>query len=322
MDQDDGHGDESLDLSSSPHDAFFKSVFSDPEYAVGFLRRRLPPAISAAADWGSLQVLPGSFVKSSLSQVHSDLVFSLQIGERQCLLYLLLEHQSTVDPSMPLRLLGYVSEVLLRHHREHGLPLPPVIPFVFHQGPDAWTVSPDFEDLFDLPECARPELLDFLPKFRHALLDLSGFDPAAEEDDATMQVILQLMKFARSCEMLPFFRWFAGTETEQFPDALLMRLLVYALHADEDLDVEEIYRNLSSNPDLQHKTMSVAEKLKAEGRVEGLEKGLWTGKTQALEEFLGLPVSPRESLEALDIEAIEARCEKLRRDYEARFKGK
>ena len=80
MDQDDEQGDESLDLSSSPHDAFFKSVFSEPEYAVGFLSRRLPPAISAAADWGSLQVLPGSFVKSSLSQVHSDLVFSLQIG--------------------------------------------------------------------------------------------------------------------------------------------------------------------------------------------------------------------------------------------------
>ena len=72
--------------------------------------------------------------------------------------------------------------------------------------------------------------------------------------------------------------------------------------------------------------MSVAEKLKAEGRVEGLEKGrvegLWIGKIQTLEEFLGLPVSPRESLETLDIEAIEARCEKLRRDYEARFKGK
>ena len=70
--------DDSLDLSSSPHDAFFKSVFSEPEYAVGLFRKHLPPAITAAADWDGLQVLPGSFVKSRLSQVHSDLLFSLE----------------------------------------------------------------------------------------------------------------------------------------------------------------------------------------------------------------------------------------------------
>ena len=102
METDEGSTEDSLDLSSSPHDAFFKSVFSEPEYAVGFFRKHLPPAISAAADWDGLQVIPGSFVKSQLSQIHSDLLFSLEIGERRCLLYLLLEHQSTVDPTMPL----------------------------------------------------------------------------------------------------------------------------------------------------------------------------------------------------------------------------
>ena len=127
MGKDDGSTQEPLDLSGSPHDAFFKSVFSEPEYAVGFFRKHLPPAIVAAADWDGLQVIPGSFVKSQLSQVHSDLLFSLEIGERRCLLYLLLEHQSTVDPAMPLRLLGYVTEILLRHEKDHGLPLPPVI---------------------------------------------------------------------------------------------------------------------------------------------------------------------------------------------------
>ena len=106
MGTDEGYTDEPLDLSGSPHDAFFKSVFSEPEYAVGFFRKHLPPGISEGADWDGLQVVPGSFVKSRLSQVHSDLLFSLKIGERQCLLYLLLEHQSTVDPAMPLRLLG------------------------------------------------------------------------------------------------------------------------------------------------------------------------------------------------------------------------
>ena len=81
---------------------------------------------------------------------------------------------------------------------------------------------------------------------------------------------------------------------------------------------------LSLNPDLQHKTMSVAEKLKAEGHKEGhkegLKKGL-IGKIHLLEEFLDLPITPSDSLEALDLEQIESRCQELHREYEARFKG-
>ncbi len=66
--------------------------------------------------------------------------------------------------------------------------------------------------------------------------------------------------------------------------------------------------------------MSVAEKLKAEGRKEGRMEGL-IGQILLLEEFLGLTVTPREALEDLDAGQLEARCQELHRDYEARFKG-
>jgi predicted transposase/invertase (TIGR01784 family) len=135
------------DLATHPNDAFFKSVFSEPAHAVAFFQNHLPAAIATRIDWATLELVPTSFVKSTLRQVHSDLIFSVRVGERETLLYLLFEHQSTVDPAMPLRLLGYLSEILIQHHHEHGLPLPPVIPFVFHQGPETWQVSTAFESL-------------------------------------------------------------------------------------------------------------------------------------------------------------------------------
>ncbi len=171
------------------------------------MKSHLPTALSAHIDWDSLTVLPSSFVKTSLQQVHSDLLFSVRIGEKEILLYLLFEHQSTPDPTMPLRVLGYQTEIFTQHHKMHGLPLPPIVSFVFHQGPDAWNV------------------------------------------------------------------------------------------------------------------MSVAEKLKAEGRVEGQQKGLWIGKIQTLEEFLGCGISPSEALTTLEIKELEARQQNLHREYEARFKG-
>ena len=317
---------EEPDLIPAAHTngGFFKAVFSQPEHATAFFKSHLPPKIVARIHWPSLTVLPGSFVKSSLQQMHSDLLFSVRIGERETLLYLIFEHQSTPDPAMPLRLLGYVTEIFTRHHKAHGLPLPPVLPLVFHQGPESWNISTAFEDLFELPAEIAPELLPFLPKFHHALLDLTRFDPATGEDDTRLRVVLQLMKLARQKELLRFFQWLAGFSSHELPDNLLGLMVLYALHSDSDLDAEKIYHSLSSNPELERNTMSVAEKLIAQGRVEGRaegqQKGLWIGKIQAFEEFLDCPVSPSAALEAMSLEELAARHRDLHREYETRFK--
>lgn len=94
----------------------------------------------------------------------------------------------------------------------------------------------------------------------------------------------------------------------------------YALHSDSDLDAQGIYHTLSANPELERIIMSVAEKLKAEGRVEGQEKGLWIGKIQAFEEFLDCTVSPNDTLAAMGLEELEARHRDLHSEYETRFK--
>jgi hypothetical protein len=203
-----------LNLATHPHDAFFKEVFSKPEDAIAFFRSHLPTEVVCSCDWQSLKVLPGSFVKSTLQQAHSDLLFSVQMQPpnndtsesqtpEECFLYLLFEHQSSVAPIMPLRLLSYMVQIFLTHHEQHGLPLPPVIGFVLHQGPDKWTVSQQLSDLFDIPESSP--LCPFLPKFEHGLLDLSQFDPALDEQDPSVRIVLQLMKFARSKRLLEFF---------------------------------------------------------------------------------------------------------------------
>lgn len=305
-----------LAAAAHTHDGFFKAVFSEPKHATAFFKSHLPSGITEAIDWSTLTVLPGSFVKSSLQQAHADLLFSAQSSGRETLLYLLFEHQSSPDPAMPLRLLGYVMEILNQHHKTHGLPLPPVLPFVFHQGPDSWNASTSFEDLFALPENLSAELLPFLPKFHHALLDLTRFDPSTSEDDTRLRAILQLMKLARRKELLRFFQWLAGFSANDLPDNLLGLMLLYALHADSDLDAVKIYHTLTSNPELEKNAMSVAEKLKAEGQ----EKGLWIGKIQTLEEFLDLPVSSAETIQTLGSEELKAMHQRLHEQYEVRFK--
>lgn len=320
--------DEPLAAAAHTNDGFFKAVFSQPEHATAFFKSHLPPALVPSIDWTTLTVLQGSFVKASLQQVHSDLLFSVLIGERETLLYLLFEHQSSPDPCMPLRLLGYVTEILTQHQKSRGFPLPPVLPLVLHQGPSTWNVSTAFEDLFELPEEVADALLPFLPRFQHLLLDLTRFDPATGETDTRMQVVLQLMKLARQKELLRFFQWLARYSASELPTNLLGLMLLYALHADSNLDAEAIYLSLSSNPELEKSTMSVAEKLIAQGRVEGisqgisqgLSKGVWIGRIQLLQDFLGEPIRPHDELESLEIQDLEALHANLHHEYEVRFK--
>jgi predicted transposase YdaD len=317
-----------FDLSAQPNDAFFKAVFSSPERAAALFQGHLPGDLAALLDWPSLTLLPGSFVRQSLQQAHSDLLFSMTAHKEKVLLYLLFEHQTSVDPAMPLRLLAYIMDILLRHEKEHGLPLPPVIGFVLHQGPETWNVSPCFEHLFDIPTDLSNPLQPFLPKFRHVLLDLSRYDPAEEEDRDELRVVLQLMKLARQKRLLEFFTWLAGLQriTERLPPDLLRLAILYALHADASLDVKEITRNLEANPELQKTAMSVAEQLisqgRAEGRIEGRAEGTWIGKLHALEELLGIPVTPRDELAQLAPAELEKRYRERQRDCETRFEDR
>jgi len=124
------------ELASQPHDAFARCMLSDPHHARAFFQGHLPPAVAAAADWSTLALLPASFVRQNLQQSHTDMLYSVKISEHEVLLYLLLEHQTSVDNQMPLRLLNYITEVLRQHAETKGLPLPPVLPFVLHQGPE------------------------------------------------------------------------------------------------------------------------------------------------------------------------------------------
>jgi predicted transposase/invertase (TIGR01784 family) len=111
-------------MTSKPHDALFKAAFELPEHAAEFLRGVLPPALVESIAWSTMTRESGSFIDPELADRHSDLLFSadLQTGNR-ALIYLLLEHQSTISVDMLLRLLEYLVRVWTRYAKEHPLPL-------------------------------------------------------------------------------------------------------------------------------------------------------------------------------------------------------
>jgi predicted transposase/invertase (TIGR01784 family) len=160
-----------------PHNQLFIKTFSNPEHAAAELRAVLPPELVARMDFSTLRVCPGSYVDEALSGSQSDLLFSVQVSGKPALLYVLFEHQSTPDKLMPLRLLGYVVRILVRHVDEaktarDALPLPVVIPVVLHHGEAGWSVASRVEELFDQQLVEEAGLSEFVPRLRFVLDDL------------------------------------------------------------------------------------------------------------------------------------------------------
>ncbi len=77
----------------------------------------------------------------------------LRAKGKQVFIYLLLEHQSTVDVWMPLYLPGYIVKIweLYRKQNPEAEKLPGIVPAVFYHGREKWDVSVYFRDLIDTP---------------------------------------------------------------------------------------------------------------------------------------------------------------------------
>ncbi|MEZ5305129.1 MAG: Rpn family recombination-promoting nuclease/putative transposase [Verrucomicrobiales bacterium] len=335
------------ELVRQPHDAFFKRTFSSLPIAREFFQRFLPAAIAARLDWAGLSQVHASFVAADLGQSHADLMFRAPLlGGGEIRLYLLLEHQSEVQAHMPLRLLGYMVRFWEAHLREEGVPLPPVVPLVLHQGPDRWSVSAEFAGLVDLPADLAGDLAPFTPAFRHGLLDLVACDPENAFGGETAAAI-RLMKMARArgTKIGSFFDWLVAEwiGLGELGEGLVELMILYALHVEQDLDVRGIAHNLSkANPNLAQAAMTAADKLRAEGRLEGrlegrqegrqegrLEgrqegrsEGEWIGKLQLLEQLMGERISPSEELTSLTLAELKGMFAALQQRYEARFKAR
>lgn len=180
-----------------PHDRLFRRVFSDPEHAAGELRLLLPAAVSARVDWTTLRPEKTDFVREVLSEVRSDVLFSADVDGRELFIYLLMEHQSTADPLMPLRLLGYLVQIHEHYVREHPgtRQVPAVVPMVVHHSERGWTAPTRFEDVLDLDSELAAALSNHIPRFEMLLDDVSS----ARDEDLRARSMTELGRLALFC---------------------------------------------------------------------------------------------------------------------------
>jgi hypothetical protein len=157
--------------------------------------------------WDTLKPETGSYIDPKLADSHSDLLFSVRLRNgHDVLVYALLEHQSTQDPTMPLRALEYQLRIWSRFRKDkRAPPLPPIITVVVSHVPGGWATARSFEDLFEPMVLDIPALAALVPRFSLIIEDLahlSNDDLKARSLEAFQKLALWLLRDARDPDRL------------------------------------------------------------------------------------------------------------------------
>ncbi|MCY1077010.1 Rpn family recombination-promoting nuclease/putative transposase [Archangium lansingense] len=293
-----------------PHDLFARFTFGHPERAAAELRAALPPHVVSEVDWSSLRREPGSVVDPELRETESDLLFTARLrGGQSLLLYVLLEHQSSVDRWMALRMLRYVVRQVEHWREKHPerTVLPVIIPLVMYHGPDGvWSAPRRVEELFDLPgeDAQRERWRALVPRFEYLLDDLT-----AERAEALMarpgpplaQLAWLVLRYGRTGELahrLP--DWTAlFAQVHAAPDgteSLVVVIRYLLLIGDRSIRraAGQVLHSVMDAQQAEELMRGRGETLIERGHRRGLEQGRLQGRAESIIQILearGMDVS-------------------------------
>ena len=274
----------------NPHDKLIKQVLGEPENAASFLAANLPAELVRHLDLDSLTVVQTSFIDAQFAQSEADLLFSVTVANRPGYVYLLIEHQSSPDGFMMLRLLSYMVRVWKRFQRETPgcQRLPVVIPMVVFHGSRGWQGPVSFDGLVDVP---HQSFLPYTPAFQCKLFDLSPLGREELAGNAMVRILSDLFSTygLPEREGLGKLRNVFATLNEllQAPGFAQYLEIVfrYALQIG-DIPKEQLGRMVIETiktHDVEDFLMTTYEQLKQEGRLEGRVEGRMEGEKVGLQ---------------------------------------
>lgn len=286
-------------------DSSAKWLLRQREHLKGLLEMLLGSLVNAF-DFQHIEQLNRSFISDELRTQESDMIFRLPFRTPQTrqavIVYLLIEHQSTVDRSMQLRVLSYMVQIWMEERRqwlEANRPqaewrVTPILPIVFYTGSGEWKVPLSLTGLMDIPEV----LTRFVPTFDTLLLDVKATDPDAltqtghplgwiltvlrqertEDPDALRQTLLEALAGLRDLRT-------HDVEAHQQAILYIFLLILHRRDADEHQDLLRILiQENTQNTEIVNMAESIIEISEKRGHQQGRQQGIQEGIQQGIQQ--------------------------------------
>lgn len=260
-----------ISTTSTPHDAVFKSFLRHPDTARDFIDIHLPAPLRKLCDLTTLKLEPNSFIDENLRQYYSDILWSVKTEEGMGYIYVVIEHQSKAEELMAFRMMRY-SIAAMQNHLDAGYKeLPLVIPMLFYHG----CRSPYPYSLCWLDEFAEPAIARKIYSSAFPLVDITVVPDDEIMQHRKMALLELIQKHIRQRDLLGLVEQIVSLlVTGNTNDRQLKALFNYVLQTGDAQRFRDFIGEIAERaPQEKEKLMTIADRLREEGRNDGLILG-------------------------------------------------
>lgn len=312
------------------YDEAYKQLFQHPEFIQQLIEGFAPPKLAQQLDFATLRNHSGEYITPSLKKKTQDLVWSARLRPHDDLIYLyiLLEFQSSVDHSMPVRMLHYVAALYdqliknkqLKLHKDR---LPLVFPLVLYSGENTWRAQLSLQEL--LPRVPG-YLRKYQPQLDYYLIDEVRLNREVLGQQGSILANLLATRNAENPQDWQFGMERLFTLFNQHPQSDLIRRSINLWLRNElkqrnTPDILEFENWLMEvNPMARTTFDDWKQEWHAEGVLEGikegLHKGLNKGRSQTLHKqlttkFVTIPDEYQQRLEQANMDELDVWTERI-----------
>ena len=262
-----------------PHDHLARRFLIDPELMADLLAH-YPKKVAdqqtiRLIDLSRLECKSPVTIDEQLVEGIGDLRFatSFKGKKRQSNVFLLFEHQSSIDQRMRIRGLKYIVQTYDQFEEEHKgkekLPYPVVV--VLYHGKTAWKSVPDMDDLIDIIPGVESGLL----KYTLILIDISVIPSEEFTGHPALCALLETLQRTSEGKLVANFdritNYFLSIKNDPRAKGWLRSLAKYAMSVAKigTEFIAKAFSKILNEQEANEMAMTTAQELLLEGKAEG-----------------------------------------------------
>ncbi len=261
-------------------------------------------------DFTQAKIENRSIVDDTLRDLVADMVFTVPFKDTteaaELTIYILIEHQSTVDHLMGFRLLSYMCQIWngqLTEQKDAKIPrskwrLRPILPIVFYTGTQQWKLPISLSAVMDIPEPMAP----FVPTFEKLYLGVKNENiEKFIEVDHPFGMLMTVLQQENADETsmhkalsaaLTHLETLASENPELHRHALLyLYFIVFFKRPEaEQTQLRQLIQSKTHDKEVQNIIMTGADALLQQGEIRGEKRGKIQAKREDLLKLLDIRI--------------------------------
>jgi len=211
---------------------------------------------------------------------HIKKLYKTKVKGQDGYIYILMEHKSYIEGKVIFQLLRYITNIWEEKYDHKTKKVPIIIPMVIYHGREVWNVETNLSNMVQGIEDLPDELKTYLPTYRYEICDFSIKRKKRIIGLTATKVAIEAMRAGTAMTKEEFkerlrrvFEYIKQLPEEEVHE-WFEECMIYLLNVREDVTIEEILKvQKEIMPGRGEIVMTIAEKLRNEGKLEGEREG-------------------------------------------------